>query len=156
MHLIPLASIFVVGTKIEGSLIFVLTLFWAATVSVISDARHGLAVNDQGVVANGNLYYFTWAGFVCAIMMCVSYLRAAFGVDVVGEVRSRSARLTAWSALLACQLIVMGTCANIFDQDCSPRENKAEEFCARTKFGLAIGTIGVALSLVSTVFTVFT
>ena len=132
-----------------------LTIFWVATVSVVSDARHGLAVDDHGIVDNGNLYYFTWAGFVCAIMMCVSYLRAVFGVDVVGEVRSRSARLTVWSALLACQLIVMGTCANIFDQDCSPRKDVTAESCSRTKFGLAVGAIGVAFSLVSKVFAVF-
>jgi hypothetical protein len=150
-----MASIFIVGTKIEGFFIFILTFFWVAIVSVVSDARHGLAVNYDGAVVNGNLYYFTWAGFVCAIMMCVSYLRAAFGVDVVGEVRSRSARLTVWSALLACQLIVMGTCANIFDQDCSPRKDATHEFCSRTKFGLAVGAIGVGFSLVSKVFAVF-
>ena len=149
MHLHHIGSNLIVGTKIEGTLIIILTAFWAATVSIVSDARHGLAVNTSGDVSNGNLYYFTWAGFVCAILMCVSYLRAAYGVDVVGEVRSRSARLTTWSAVLACQLIVMGSCPNIFDQDCSPRFfGTPPEFCTRTKFGISIGALGVASSVV--------
>jgi hypothetical protein len=145
MH--PITSSMLVGTKVEGFLILVLTAFWAATVSIVSDARNGLAVGDKGAVTNGNLYYFSWAGFVCAIMLIVSYLRGVFGVDVAGEIRNRSARLTQWSALLAAQLIVMGASANIFDQKCSPQiEN--DTFCNRTKFGISVGAIGTAFALV--------
>jgi len=147
MHLHPIGATLIIGTKVEGLLILVLTAFWTATVSIVSDARHGLAVDESGVVTNGNLYYFSWAGFVCAIMMCVSFLRGVFGVDVVGEFKGRSERLTPWSALLACQMIVMGTCANIFDQDCTPIVDVPVAFCTRTKFGIAIGCIGVAFSL---------
>lgn len=145
MH--PIASSLVVGTKVEGVVMLILTGFWAGTVSIVSDARHGLAVNSSGDVSNGNLYYFSWAGFVCAIMLCVSYLRDIFGVDVASELKNRSARLTLWSALLAAELIVMGSCANIFDQDCAPRTSVSDVFCKRTKFGISVGVIGTAFSL---------
>jgi hypothetical protein len=148
MHLHPMTSSFCVGTKIEGVIIVVLTAFWAGTVSVVSDARNGLAVSSRdGAITNGNLYYFSWAGFVCAIMLIVSYLRVCFGVDLASEIRNRSARLTQWSALLAAQLIVLGASANIFDQDCSPRSNTAT-FCSRTTYGIALGAIGTAFALV--------
>jgi hypothetical protein len=148
MQLHPVGSSLIVGTRIEGILILVLTAFWAATVSIVSDARNGLAVSSvDGSVTNGNLYYFSWAGFVCSIMLIVSYLRAAFGVDVTGEIRNRSARLTQWSALLAAQLVVLGASANIFDQDCSPRANTVT-FCTRTEYGIAVGAIGTAFALV--------
>ena len=137
----------VVGTKIEGGVILLMAGFWAGTVSIVSDARHGLAVNSQGIVSNGNLYYFSWAGFVCSVMLLVTYLRGVFGVDVASELRNRSARLTLWSALLAAQLVVMGSCANIFDQDCAPRKTVTNEFCRRTKFGVSVGVIGTAFSL---------
>jgi hypothetical protein len=153
LQLFPIGSSLFVGTKIEGVAILILTAFWAATVSIVSDASNGLAVgtdpncnNGNVTVTNGNLYYFSWAGFVCSIMLLVSYLRAAFGVDVAGEMRSRSARLTIWSALLASQLVVMGTSANIFDQFCSPQV-QTDTYCNRTKFGISIGAVGTAFSL---------
>lgn len=142
----PVSSLFVVGTKIEGITCILLLLFWAATVAVVSDASNGLAVNEGGAVKNGNLYYFSWAGFVTAIMLSVSYLRGVFGVDVAGEIQNRSARLTTWSALLAASLIVMGACANILDQDCNP-QIESNEYCKRTKYGIALGATATAFSL---------
>lgn len=147
MQLHPVASLFVVGTKIEGIVCIILLAFWAATVTVVSDASNGLAVNADGSVGNGNLYYFSWAGFVTAILISVSYLRGVFGVDVAGEMQQRSARLTTWSGLLASSLIVMGACANILDQNCNP-QIETDTYCQRTKYGIALGATATTFSLV--------
>mmetsp|Transcript_18327 Transcript_18327/g.26901 ORF Transcript_18327/g.26901 Transcript_18327/m.26901 type:complete len:330 (+) Transcript_18327:119-1108(+) len=150
MHLFQCTSFLIVGTKIEGLLCILLVAFWAATVSIISDSKHGLAVDVSGAVSNGNLYYFSWAGFICAVTITVSYLRSAFHVDVAGEIRSRSARLTTWSALLACSLVVMGSSANIFDNDCNVSDDevfRGNTYCNRTKWGLALGLVATVLSL---------
>lgn len=147
MQLHPIGASLIVGTKVEGFVIIMLTAFWAATVTIVSDARNSLAVDEGGAVTNGNLYYFSWAGFVTSIMLIVSYLRGAYGVDVAGEIRNRAARLTQWSALLAAQLIVMGATANIFDQRCAP-QSESDVFCRRTSFGIAIGVIGTVFALV--------
>jgi len=149
LQLHPIGASLFVGTRIEGFVILVLTAFWAATVSIVSDARNGLAVDDNdGAVTNGNLYYFSWAGFVCSVMLIVSYLRGVFNVDVPGEIRNRSARLTTWSAALAAQLIVMGASANIFDQHCAPMtEFVTSSYCTRTEFGIAVGAIGTISAL---------
>jgi hypothetical protein len=148
LHLHPIGVSFFVGTRAEGSIILVLTAFWAATVSIVSDARNGLAVSQRdGSVMNGNLYYFSWAGFVCSVMLIVSYLHAVFGVDLAGEIKNRAARLMPWSALLAAELVVLGSTANIFDQDCSPL-NETVTFCNRTKYGISLGVIGSVMSLI--------
>mmetsp|Transcript_21743 Transcript_21743/g.32908 ORF Transcript_21743/g.32908 Transcript_21743/m.32908 type:complete len:332 (+) Transcript_21743:178-1173(+) len=147
MQLHPIGSALIVGTKVEGAVILLLVGFWAATVSIISDARNQLSVDKEGTVTNGNLYYFSWAGFVCSVMLLVSYLRAIFGVDLAGELRSRSERLTIWSALLASQLVVMGASANIFDLYCSPNLTQSDAYCSRTTFGIVAGVIGTLISL---------
>lgn len=148
MQLHPVGATLFVGTRIEGVIILILAAFWAATVSIVSDTRNGLAVDPMtGAVTNGNLYYFSWAGFVCSVMLIVSYLRGVFGVDLAGEIKNRAARLTPWSALLAAQLVVLGASANIYDSDCTPLMN-TQTFCTRTEFGIAVGAIGVAFSLV--------
>jgi hypothetical protein len=88
----------------------------------------------------------SWAGFVTSILLVVSYLRGVFGVDLVGEVKNRAARLTLWGGFLACQLVVMGASANIFDKDCA-NVDSSSSYCKRTKFGIALGAIGTAFAL---------
>lgn len=81
-------------------------------------------------------------------MLLVSYLRGVFGVDLVGEVKNRAARLTLWSAFLAGQLVVMGASANIFDKDCGTDSvDAASSYCTRTKFGISVGAIGTFFAL---------
>jgi hypothetical protein len=150
MHLSPIFSGFIVGTKVEGILTIVLAAFWSATVSVVANASTGLAVDSskENTIVNGNLYYFSWAGFVTSILLVISYLRGVFGVDVYGEVKNRSARLTQWSGLLACQLVVMGACANILDKNCSGYEEYVDpSYCQRTKFGITVGALGTIVTL---------
>lgn len=148
MHLNPLSSVYIVNTRIEGVLALILAAFWAATVSVVSNASNGLAVNADlaNTIVNGNLYYFSWAGFVTSIMLVIAYLRGVFGVDLAGEIKNRAARLTLWSALLACQLVVMGASSNVFDKDCS-NVFEPSAYCKRTKYGIALGAIGTMFSL---------
>jgi len=149
MHLSPMLSDFIVGTKLEGIITILLAAFWAATVSVVANAATGLAVDSERgmTIVNGNLYYFSWAGFVTSILLVVSYLRGVFGVDVYGEVKNRAARLTLWAGFLACQLVVMGASANILDKDCSSYDSDTS-YCRRTKFGISVGAIGTSFTLI--------
>jgi hypothetical protein len=151
-HMFPIASTLVVGTKLEGVIIIILTAFWAATVSIVTNASNALGVQNAGEnnsqVLNGNLYYFSWAGFVTSIILLVNFLRSAFGVDLVGEVRDRAARLTLWAAMLAAALVVMGSSARILNEDCSPNDNFTDAYCKRTKFALSLGVIGTFFSMV--------
>jgi hypothetical protein len=148
LHMLPNYSHFIVDTKIEGGIIIVLAVFWAATVSIVANANSGLAVDNgaDNTVENGNLYYFSWAGFVTSILLVVAYLRGVFGVDVAGEIRNRSARLTLWAGMLACALVVMGSSANVFDKDCAP-QIQTDAFCKRTKYGISVGAISTAFAL---------
>lgn len=147
MHLNAVSSILIVGTKIEGIISAMLVIFWIATVSVVTDSRRGLAVDEFGAVESGNLYYFSWAGFVCSVVLLVNYLKHAFNVDVAGEIRTRSARLTAWSGLLATSLVVMGSSANYYDTTCG---GNVDEKCSRAVFGIILGAI-ITLSSVGIV-----
>jgi len=145
MHMHPISSILIVGTKIEGILCCILSIFWVATVSVVTDSRHGLAVDESGAVSNGNLYYFSWAGFVCSITLLISYLRHVFNVDVAGSIRTRSARLTIWSAQLATSLVVMGASSNFFDNTCG--KGGMEPQCSRAVFGIVLGALATLTSV---------
>jgi len=138
MHTNSITSLFIVGTKVEGGLCLLLVIFWIALVAVVTDSRQGLAVDEVGAVDNGNLYYFSWAGFVCSILLLTSYLRDAFGINVAGELRNRSPRLSLWSAHLATAIVVMGSSANFYDSTCGIANN---EKCGRAVYGIVYGAM---------------
>lgn len=149
-HLFPVSSVLFVGTKIEGVVSIVLVVFWAAIVSIVTDASNGLALPEDATnqVQNANLYYFSWAGFITAVIILVSYLRDVFGIDLAGEVRNRAARLQWWAALLACSIIVMGSASQVLRRDCKGFDTyKGDSYCRQTKLAISAGTIGVVFSL---------
>jgi len=147
MHLNPVTSLFIVGTKLEGILCVILVAFWAATVSTVTDDS-GIAMTSTGAVGNGNIYYFSWAGFVCSVTLLTSYLNGAFGVDVAGEIKSRSARLTTWSAHLAVAMVVMGSAASIYDRKCaSGGVALSGAYCNRDLYALILGCLSAFSSL---------
>lgn len=147
MHFNSVTSLFIVGTKIEGLLCLILAAFWSGLVAVVADSRHGLAVNEKGAVSNGNLYYFSWAGLICAVTLLTSYLKSAFTIDIAGEIKTRSARLSIWSAHLAAAIVVMGSSTNIYQNDCV-QSYVGDEFCKRTKLGIGLGAVGTVFALV--------
>lgn len=147
MHLSPISSIYIVGTKIEGVLCVFLFALWVSIVTIVSDSRNGLAVDDQGTVENANLYYFSWAGFVCSVTLSVSFLKAVFEIDIPGEIRTRSARLNLWSGLLATSIVVSGSSGNIFSSFCRGDQAESAAYCHRTSFGIALGIITAVMAL---------
>lgn len=145
MHMNPISSILVVGTKVEGVIILILVALWISTVAVVTDSRHGIAVDQYGAVENGNLYYFSWAGFMTSIILMVNYLQQAFGLDVAGGIRNRSVRMTAWSALLSTSLVVMGSSANYYDTSCGGEDQRNK--CDRAFFGIVLGAVSSLTSV---------
>lgn len=147
-HFHPVTSAIFVGTKVEGVVTIVLVVFWTAIVAVNTDAGKGVAPNgtDADAVENGNLYYFSWAGFITSIVLLVSFLRDAFGVDVAGTVNRRTDRLQWWAALLAASIIVMGSAAQVHSSDCqADRDNgESDSYCRKTKWAIAAGTLSMA------------
>eukprot|EP00980_Cylindrotheca_fusiformis_P011888 scaffold2830_cov131-Cylindrotheca_fusiformis.AAC.9 len=121
---------------------------WTSIVAVVSSATDGIAENPalDNTIANGNLHYFGWAGFVTSVLLGIEYLKSIFGLDIADEIQSRASRLSIWASLLACQLVVMGSSANIFENDCSP-QSQSGAYCSRTKLGIALGSIGTLFTL---------
>ena len=70
------------NSKIELYLTLSLIILWAAIVGLVSSPTTGLAVEDDGAVFLGNMYYFSWAGFFNGIILLASIVEAMFGISV--------------------------------------------------------------------------
>ena len=142
-----MSSLFI-GTKLEGFFAVFLMVGWAAGVATVTDSDNNLAVDTEGQVANGNLYYFSWASFVCSVTIVSNYLQSVYNIDVAGEIQNKSKRMTLWSSMLAVCIVVMASSSNVYENVCrdSPR-TESDKYCERTAVGISFGTIGTLIAL---------
>jgi len=139
-----------VGTKIEGSIIFVLVLFWGANSVVISNSQNGIAVDNTGAIRHANLYYFCWASFLCTMILFVSFLQTEHNMDLAASIARRSARMTHWFSFIVFALIMFGASANIFDEFCTGQV-QVSAYCRYTEFSifLAVGAVIISSFLLA-------
>lgn len=154
LHTRPLLSSVIVGTKIEGGIIFLLLTFWSALVAIVSDTRHGLATDSSGSISNGNLYYFSWAGLAVGVALMLSFIKSIWGFDVTAELRNRAKRLQYWACLGIMGLIQMGSSARLFDNHCGRSNHGLGEgeiasikFCRRCQLGIIFGILSAIGSM---------
>lgn len=75
----------------------------------------------------------------------MNYLKEAFGVDVVGSVQNRAARLSVWASMLAASFIVLGSSVRILKKACDGNDSS---YCERTRFAVGSGAVTCLICLV--------
>ena len=119
----------------------------AGIVAIVSGPERGLAVDKDGAVFIGNMYYGSWLGFVTGVAILSSFLESAYGLDVAYNMRTRSSSFTYWTGLLVSSIIVLATSADIYNRNCDvPNEEKRQPFCSRSVIAVVIGTLAVIMS----------
>lgn len=148
MHFSPGFAAILVGSKWEGAVSFIMVALWSALVAVISDPNNGLAVDNEGSVVFGNLYYCGWGGFVCAILLFLNYLKQVFSLRINEELSLRSDRLNIWIGYFIVSIILTSTAATVFDNECLGSDRFGTKFCNRSLLALVDGGAGAAASIV--------
>ena len=143
-----------------GFFTFISLALCTANVALMSDPANGLAVDINGSVYFGNLYYFSWASFFTSVWLTVTYIsstttifiendRDNSRVNVVTELLRSSQRMKEWVFLMVCSLVVMGASSSIYENQCIKKTNlRSSNFCGRTTLGIVLGCIATVTSLV--------
>lgn len=148
-HLHPVYREIIINTRTELVSIVVLLLLSTILVSIVSSPDRGLAVDQDGGVFIANMYYFSWASFINGIIILSSYIESVYGINVRQTLRSKSSSFTFWSALLVSSIIVMGSSADIYNQNCDvEKDKKLQPFCSRSVLAVIIATLSILSSLV--------
>lgn len=138
----------IIDKKPEGIILILLIIFSTVVVGLVSGPDRGLAVDKEGSVFEGNMYYFAWMGFINGILILSSFIETVYGFNVRQTMRSRSSSFTYWTALLVSSIIVMGTSADLYNRNCDvDADDKPQPFCSRSVLAVTVGTMGVILSL---------
>lgn len=92
LHIHDVYRAIVPNSIIELSIILVLVFLWTILVILVSSPTNGLAVYDDGAIDAGNMYYFSWAGFITGIVLLASYVESVYGISVASSFRNNRQR----------------------------------------------------------------
>ena len=92
-----------------------------------------LAVNSDGSIHDGNLYFFCWFSLLAALVVFMSYLSEtrSLGFD----------SLISWPILCLTSFVVMATAIDLLDARDWCDENDTSKYCKRARFAVALGGI---------------
>ncbi len=144
-HFFISAGSIIIGTRYEAIITFICLAFAIILVAIITGPGHGLAVDDEGSIAFGNQYYFSWILLFTSFVITQHLVSAMFGVNIVEGIRSRSKSFSYWMTLLFCSVVVMGSASEFHGRQCGG-DNKSRSLCDRAAFGVSVGVIGVLFS----------
>ncbi len=136
------------GSALESTKGFVLCGLWCAAIAIIQNPSNELALIENPIqkeiqIRNANLYFFSWASFICS-----AYILASVAQD--REVVSVSAptKLVKWYMLIVCSIVVLGISSRLKGLTCSSSFGYEEEMCRRTNYGVSFGVVSAAIAVV--------
>jgi hypothetical protein len=151
--------------RIELAFILVVVSLSIASLHACTNPATGLAVNANGGIGFGNLYYSTWITALSSLWLLTSYVRVEYGFDVHYELTSRGRRFRCWTVLVKSSIAVMGSAASCYDARCMHYYDDDDydydggdgverwhllgsaEYCRRAAYGVASGCVGSAIGL---------
>jgi hypothetical protein len=128
------------------------------------DPEHNLSFDIYlGEVSNLNLYFSSWAAFLLSIksfLACLSVsMRSLTNIRTADNVSERHCSCTTWTALMVTSFVVMVASSRVYkDTNCDQSEGVIDYFddlCARTKTGISFGTLGVVITAVWLMLSLF-
>lgn len=138
---------FFLATKIEGFTIGLHLLFTVIIVGIVSGPE-GLGMDSSNSVHLGNAYYFSWASFGVAVALMSNFINGYLHLDIVQELRERSASFIYWVAIMSTSLVVLGASSDTYNSTCDVDNNaKPQPYCRRTVYGIVMGLAGTLFSL---------
>ena len=138
----------VLNTKIELYIISTLIVLWMVLVALVSSPTSGLAVENDGAVYLGNMYYFSWAGFINGVVLLASFAEDWFGISIRyslqsyrnnnynstpitnpdnadnqidtanNQYKAPSMAFIYWFSLMVSSIVVLGSSADIYNRTC--------------------------------------
>ena len=144
-HLWEPAKPFVIGTKYEGIIACMSLLFSTILVAIITAPGHGLAVDNEGAIAFGNMYFITWLGFFNMVFISQNLVGTLTGINLM---ESMNSTLFSWVLLFASSMMVMGSSSELHGMKCGGGGGGdiPQPFCSRSILGVSVGVIGTLFS----------
>lgn len=137
----------VVGNVFENTGAAIVVALWVVAIAFIQSPNNGFATDinniGQEVIIYANLYFFSWLNFIAAVYL--------FG-NVIKDNLAYNPKFSQWVLLFASSVVLTATSIALHSDICAAA---AETTCERVKYAIGVGIVGIVLSLVSILATMF-
>lgn len=147
-YLIPDARHMFIGEKPEGGLALFILVLWCVGLPIIMDPSRSIAVSPSpqsglSYVWNANLYFFSWASFICIAFICGSLAKE----NVVGADEALSSitpKLGKWYMLVIASVIVLASASQFQKSQCGSVDSQT---CTSNKYAISLGAVAMVFTL---------
>lgn len=142
---VGLAGAFV-GNIYENISSAIVLAFWIVAISFIQAPANAIATvisDGTEVIVSANLYLFSWMAFLSAVYTA--------GVSWRDNLRFGK-KFNQWVLLFTASVILMSTSINLKSDIC---DQGSDITCTRAQYAIAVGAIGVGLSGLAVIFSIF-
>lgn len=144
-----------VGEIPEGVVGVIVFLIWITSLPVSMRPNSEMAVGELGLILNSNLFFFSWASLACIVYLLVHYVfnrgKSNTSTDntsnTLPEIPTKSLH---WLGLFVSSVILMASASDIHNHvSCTSSFFSGTEFCRRTSFAVALGTLGMLFAAIA-------
>lgn len=136
----------IIGNVVENAVAAILLALWVISIAFIQSPANGFAtaiVNGQEIILYANLYFFSWLTFLITVYLVGTSFRDNFQFGP---------KFSQWTLLFTSSIILLATAVSLREEICQAKD---ETTCERTKYAVAIGGIGIAMSAIAVIASVF-
>lgn len=132
----------VIGSIPENSLASLTLALWVVAVTFIQSPQNGFATvirDGQETIVYANLYFFSWFAFLTSVYLVGTTFRDNFHFGP---------KFSQWTLLCAASLVLLFTSIASKEDICSAT---VEVTCDRIKYGVGVGAVGIAVSILAVI-----
>mmetsp|Transcript_17801 Transcript_17801/g.21771 ORF Transcript_17801/g.21771 Transcript_17801/m.21771 type:complete len:285 (+) Transcript_17801:192-1046(+) len=138
----------VIGNVVENTVSAIVVSLWIVAIAFIQSPRNGFATDideesGQEIIIYANLYFFSWLNFIAAVYL--------FG-NVIRDNLAYNPKFSQWVLLFASSVVLTATSIALHGDICAAA---LQTTCQRVKYAVGVGIMGIILSSVSILATMF-
>lgn len=144
-NFVPACTQKLTGNLFELGITIFCCVLWVIAISFIQNPDNEMATStsDAGEesILNANLYFFSWAAFLCSVYQVASSFEDRQQMD---------ASLTRWFLLMATSVVLVANNTNTITNACDDEDKKT---CYRTRYGIGVGALGIIFTSIMIILT---
>jgi hypothetical protein len=137
----------VVGNTVENSIAAAMLAMWVVAIAFIQSPENGFATAISGegkeMILYANLYFFSWMTFLLTVYLVGSSFRDNFQFGP---------KFSQWTLLFTASIVLLSTSVALREDIC---DNADETTCERTKYAVGVGGVGIGISSLAVIASIF-
>lgn len=136
----------IVGNIIENALASITMALWVIAIAFVQNPQNNIAtavIDGNEMIIYANLFFFSWLTFLASVYTVGVTFRDNFQFGP---------KFSQWVLLFTASIVLLATSISIRSDICA---NDDGSTCDRTKYAVAVGAIGLVISMIAVIASAF-